>query len=110
MTPQEAIDILINLEHSLDEYSGLNETGKTAFRMAVEALKKQIPKKPEMVLDKWKCAYSLFCPTCKSYLGVKGVHSIYIGEKPSHCTCGQKLNWRLGRYSEGRKDDTTNSD
>lgn len=38
MNNQEAITLLRNLEDSLDSYCGLNEEGKTAFRMAIEAL------------------------------------------------------------------------
>lgn len=38
MSNQEAIALLRNLEDSLDSYCGLNEEGKTAFRMAIEAL------------------------------------------------------------------------
>lgn len=38
MSNQEAIALLRNLEDSLDAYCELNEEGKTAFRMAIEAL------------------------------------------------------------------------
>ena len=38
MNNQEAITLLRNLEDSLDSYCELNEEGKTAFRMAIEAL------------------------------------------------------------------------
>ena len=38
MTNEEAIVLLRNIEDSLDSYCGLNEDGKTAFRMAIEAL------------------------------------------------------------------------
>lgn len=38
MNNREAITLLRNLEDSLDSYCGLNEEGKTAFRMAIEAL------------------------------------------------------------------------
>lgn len=38
MSNQEAITLLRNLEDSLDSYCELNEEGKTAFRMAIEAL------------------------------------------------------------------------
>ena len=41
MNNQEAITLLRNLEDSLDSYCELNEEGKTAFRMAIEALEKQ---------------------------------------------------------------------
>lgn len=38
LSPKEAIALLRNLEDSLDSYCELNEEGKTAFRMAIEAL------------------------------------------------------------------------
>ena len=38
MNNREAITLLRNLEDSLDSYCELNEEGKTAFRMAIEAL------------------------------------------------------------------------
>jgi hypothetical protein len=38
MSNQEAIALLRNLEDALDSYCELNEEGKTAFRMAIEAI------------------------------------------------------------------------
>jgi len=38
MSNREAIALLRNLEDALDSYCELNEEGKTAFRMAIEAL------------------------------------------------------------------------
>ena len=38
MTNLQAIDLLKGLEQSLDDYCELNDEGKTAFRMAIEAL------------------------------------------------------------------------
>lgn len=38
MSNQEVIVLLRNLEDALDSYCELNEEGKTAFRMAIEAL------------------------------------------------------------------------
>ena len=38
MSNQEAIALLRNLEDALDSWLELNEEGKTAFRMAIEAL------------------------------------------------------------------------
>jgi hypothetical protein len=38
MTNQQAINLLKVLEQSLDDYCELNDEGKTAFRMAIEAL------------------------------------------------------------------------
>ena len=41
MSNQEAIALLRNLEDSLNSYCELNEKGKTAFRMAIEALSQE---------------------------------------------------------------------
>lgn len=38
MTNIQAIDLLKDLEQCLDDYCELNDEGKTAFRMAIEAL------------------------------------------------------------------------
>ena len=38
MTNIQAIDLLKDLEQSLDDYCELNDEGKTAFRMAITAL------------------------------------------------------------------------
>ncbi len=38
MNNQQAINLLKNLEQSLDDYCELNDEGKTAFRMAITAL------------------------------------------------------------------------
>ena len=38
MTTIQAIDLLKDLEQSLDDYCELNDEGKTAFRMAITAL------------------------------------------------------------------------
>lgn len=43
MTNQEVITILKNLEQSLDAYCELNDEGKTAFCLAIEALNSPIP-------------------------------------------------------------------
>lgn len=40
MSNKEAISLLRNLEESLDSYYGLNDVGKAAFSLAIEALNK----------------------------------------------------------------------
>ena len=58
---------------------------KEAFQMAINALEKQIPKKPHKNFEKFS---GVWC-SCGKYLG-KG----YFVEKPSFCSdCGQKLDW-----------------
>ena len=55
------------------------------MEMIVQALEKQIPKKPHKNFEKFS---GVWC-SCGKYLG-KG----YFIDKPSYCTdCGQKLDW-----------------
>ena len=50
MNSQEAITLLRNLEDALDSYCELNEEGKTAFRMAIEALScSEFPNSPDTI-------------------------------------------------------------
>lgn len=89
MTNKEAIEILQGRKScvDVDEYCG--NSGATcdmcdkAFDMAIEALEKQIPKKPRLVEDKYyECA-------CFNNLAFKF-------ESPGlpYClSCGQKLDW-----------------
>ena len=56
-----------------------------ALDVAIQALEKQIAKKPHKNFEKFS---GVWC-SCGKYLG-KG----YFVDKPSYCTdCGQKLNW-----------------
>lgn len=76
MTPENAIKILKGL------YPDLSLAGKAAIDAAVEALEKQIPKKPD-------CGYGIFysedtkiCPVCGNL------------NPDTYCgTCGQRLDW-----------------
>ena len=77
MSNQEVIVLLRNLEDALDSYCELNEEGKTAFRMAIEALqqgckKGEWIKKKSMIYCSY-CACSFdsifinnfnYCPNC----------------------------------------------
>ena len=55
------------------------------MEMIINALEKQIPKKPHKNFEKFS---GVWC-SCGKYLG-KG----YFIDKPSYCTdCGQKLDW-----------------
>lgn len=55
------------------------------MEMIVQALEKQIPKKPHKNFEKFS---GVWC-SCGKYFG-KG----YFVDKPSYCTdCGQKLDW-----------------
>ena len=83
MTENEAIELIENdlKLHSKD----LSSKYKNGLRMAINALEKQIPKKPHKNFEKFS---GVWC-SCGKYLG-KG----YFVDKPSYCAdCGQKLDW-----------------
>ena len=80
MTEKEAIQML---ERIIDpdpwEDYGLSDKAKEALEMEIEALEKQIPRKP---IEPEALFYK--CPICKNYVGD---YSVY-------CTvCGYKLDW-----------------
>ena len=83
MTESEAIELI---EKDLKLHSkDLSSKYKNGLRMAINALEKQIPKKPHKNFEKFS---GVWC-SCGKYLG-KG----YFVDKPSYCTdCGQKLDW-----------------
>ena len=81
MTESRAIELL--------EY--IRETIK--IEMAINALEKQIPKKPDCIEDKMWC-----CPVCDNHLLHKWVkyptELMPKTEGLPHCmSCGQKIDW-----------------
>ena len=89
MTPQEKDRI----ENAIRHIQTATDIDPWAMELAVEALEKQIPKKP--VQDKkprYGMGYEYYdwvCPTCGCFLAHepqrKGNH---------HCVCGQAIDWR----------------
>ena len=58
-----------------------------AFLVAIEALEKQLPKKPD-IMDYILGDINFKCPTCKSeYICEKGYEHFYCPN------CGQKIKW-----------------
>ena len=81
MTESEAIR---EFQDNIDLPYGITVSDE-ASRMAINALEKQIPKKPHKNFEKFS---GVWC-SCGKYLG-KG----YFVEKQSFCSnCGQKLDW-----------------
>ena len=79
MTIENAIKILEVAQAECEWIAPLEY--QVAFDMAIEALEKQIPKKPKMPLD----AYWI-CPIC----------SRKVEHPYEHCTsCGQAIDWRV---------------
>ena len=110
MSNQEAIALLRNLEDALDSYCELNEEGKTAFRMAIEALScSENPNNSDCISrqaaidalrDAENHAFSSY------YQGLKKAHKI-IADLPSAqpertcVNCGRTVN-NGGWYADGR--------
>ena len=85
MTESEAIK---EIRFNMSTIGLSNEAAKRVVEardMAINALEKQIPKKPHKNFEKFS---GVWC-SCGKYLG-KG----YFVDKPSYCAnCGQKLDW-----------------
>lgn len=76
MTSENAIKILKGL------YPDLSRAGKAAIDAAVEALEKQIPKKPDSGYDIFYGEDAKLCPVCGD------------PRPDTYCgTCGQRLDW-----------------
>lgn len=91
MEIQEAIKSLKNIV----EYWTYRPTEVEAATMAIEALEKQIPKKPTKDKEqniRYTSAYS--CPTCGNGFSGTGI-AIYCYH------CGQKLDWDLFGLGDG---------
>ena len=89
MTESEVSEVIELIEKDLKLHSkDLSSKYKNGLRMAINALKKQIPKKPHKNFEKFS---GVWC-SCGKYFG-KG----YFVDKPSYCSdCGQKLDWSDG--------------
>lgn len=86
MEIERAIEILKSRSKFVAE---INIDAIVAYKMAIEALEKQIPKHPKM--NSWCPAY---CPSCGSELSENvgdGYYKHWRSKKV--CDCGQKLNW-----------------
>lgn len=77
-----------------DNYSAL----VTALEMAVEALEKQIPKKPEKVIDKYcENLYTAYCPVCHWMLARGNYRTGYVDKIHKNCPeCLQAIDWTEG--------------
>lgn len=61
-----------------------------AMEIAVDAMEKQIPKKPKVIIDTWSC------PTCAGkveYQTMLGENIIYHGGYDFCQKCGQAIDW-----------------
>lgn len=63
-----------------------------AMKMAIEALEKQIPKKPKAIKGDFSIYYD--CPYCRQYIATVSDGELCCGKKHIYCpVCGQRLLW-----------------
>lgn len=85
MTYEEAIKILdtiLTIGEQVD-----------ALEMAIEALEKQIPKKPKIELSSAGLIASYYCPICGRYFGDRARNCAILFHTPKYCGCGQAIDW-----------------
>ena len=89
MTPQEAIEIIKIAIAEVEWNYPMDYT--VALEEAIEALEKQIPKKPIINLwDKW-----IECPVCNEVLSDDEGLPLGDGIDIDYCwSCGQAIDWR----------------
>lgn len=94
MTESKAIELLEYIrETGNGETPYVGCTQNIAIEIAINALEKQIPKKPDCIEDKMWC-----CPVCDNHLLPKWVkyptELMPRTEGLPHCmSCGQKIDW-----------------
>ena len=82
MTEIEAIKIVRKEKAYMDSHAGRAQS--EAFQIAMQAIEKQIPKKPRFY------AHNYYCSVCDSLVG----NNEFEWQRFKYCdTCGQKLDW-----------------
>ena len=86
MTNQEAINdlkvILSEITECEESICYITDIDAEPLRLAIKALKKQIPKKPIVSDD-------IICPNCSAIL----IYCLHTSEIDYCDKCGQRLNW-----------------
>lgn len=101
MTNEEAIKYAKNigfctgcLDYQYNECDACED--REFFEKAIEALEKQIPKKP-IKFDESIGNFKLVCPNCKEILFKRVTNKLesypIIFNNSTHCVCGQTLDW-----------------
>ena len=91
MTESEAKAILERDLSCLKQNKALPDSIE-AMEIAINALEKQIPKKPIIKQSKYCNAYH--CPVCNGYIRSRNTRIEVILEENIFCgVCGQKLDW-----------------
>ena len=96
MTNKEAIEQLRE-RLAITDYRQQIPEYYEAIELAVEALEKQMPKKPNYVPDDDTCVYYHWeCPECGNYYSysIRKTFGVLYNNSVSYCSrCGQALNW-----------------
>ena len=93
----------MNPEEALKQFKEWNESGwsksetpsSEALILAIQALGKQVPKKPKklsyepLIKHGWKYE----CPECTKAIGLNSVGFDYTDEDPFCPSCGQRIGW-----------------
>jgi len=87
MTNEEAIKVITTLLYNQTGVMGNNQ--REGVFMAVDALGKQIPKKPSITI------FNGYCPDCKEAFGKSNVEEAILYPKyHRYCPmCGQAIDW-----------------
>lgn len=98
MTEREAIknlkDILDECTESKEAVCYVTDVDVPALEMAINALEKQIPKKPIIDSCKYSSIGAYYCPICNSYIRSIAIHKKIILKENIFCgVCGQKMDW-----------------
>ena len=90
MKPEEAIRIIEVAQAEIEWNTPLEY--QEAFKVAIEALEKQISKKPRIKQDKYnENLCTLHCPTCGSYVGTYNKR-LKMSNLYNNCNrCGQTI-------------------
>ena len=94
MTPQEKDRI----QNAINHIKSSVDVDPWAVEIAVEAMEKQMPKKPKIKLDDYcEILYRMYCPNCNGYLGRGNKRVGYVvrrSENQKYCgECGQLIDW-----------------
>jgi len=90
------------IENAIRHIQTATDVDPWAMEIAVNAMKKQIPIKPNVTIDRaWGIPTKQpVCPKCDIYLGVVEFLS-ENGKKVTYCdTCGQAIDWEGWEWDE----------
>lgn len=94
MTPKEAIEYLNIMKLSTEDDS-VGEIKKEVCDIAIEALEKQVPKKPLKLTYKplIDAGWIYACPNCKMACGENKYHLEATSDEMYCPSCGQAIDW-----------------